>query len=313
MWSRDRIRRRAAAWIFVLATATGLVLLVLCVASYAYSPALTRTTPAGVSEVRVYEGAVWFTFAAAPKTFGLATAPAPPPLPAVPAADPTPSRPATPTLVATSGGLSVVATTAPAVAARLRPSTAPAAVPAPAAPAGTVVFAVALTRSAIPWPSLPPPPALPPQPSYRFSSVQQWKDYRDANVERSELSALARRYAADRERDPFVGFNTLRYRDRLSLDVVPLGVPLSLIAIYDAWWLKAYLRRRRHRRAGRCARCGYDVRFSNERCPECGHELPPRAVAVIPVRPRMVLRRRRPRAATDPRAPLPPADTSAAS
>jgi hypothetical protein len=32
--------------------------------------------------------------------------------------------------------------------------------------------------------------------------------------------------------------------------------------------------RARRRRRGRCARCGYDVRFSEERCPECGRPLP---------------------------------------
>ena len=45
------------------------------------------------------------------------------------------------------------------------------------------------------------------------------------------------------------------------------GVPLAL-------WLSARIRRVRRRAAGRCVRCGYDLRASPSRCPECGHAAP---------------------------------------
>ena len=54
---------------------------------------------------------------------------------------------------------------------------------------------------------------------------------------------------------------------------VPLLVPAGLLAI---WPLAAGMRRganrwaTRRRRAGRCPACGYDLRASPERCPECG-------------------------------------------
>jgi hypothetical protein len=51
---------------------------------------------------------------------------------------------------------------------------------------------------------------------------------------------------------------------------IPLWAIAWLGAIVPAFALKRYLLRRRRRRRGECLDCGYDLRASPERCPECG-------------------------------------------
>lgn len=50
---------------------------------------------------------------------------------------------------------------------------------------------------------------------------------------------------------------------------VPLLYPALLLAVPPAAWLALGLRRRRSR-AGLCRHCGYDLRETPDRCPECG-------------------------------------------
>jgi hypothetical protein len=55
--------------------------------------------------------------------------------------------------------------------------------------------------------------------------------------------------------------------------VFPLWLPTALFGALPAWMLLAWARRRRRvgrHGAGRCRRCGYDLRASPARCPECG-------------------------------------------
>jgi hypothetical protein len=53
----------------------------------------------------------------------------------------------------------------------------------------------------------------------------------------------------------------------LSLEV-PFWLPVVLFGLAPAVWL---FRRLRRRPAGLCPRCGYDLRATPDRCPECGH------------------------------------------
>ncbi len=55
--------------------------------------------------------------------------------------------------------------------------------------------------------------------------------------------------------------------------VVPLWMPtLPLLALVFALGAIPFVRRRKRKKLGLCVKCGYDLRGSKDRCPECGTE-----------------------------------------
>jgi hypothetical protein len=85
------------------------------------------------------------------------------------------------------------------------------------------------------------------------------------------------------------GISIISYGGALRLRTYPHGrrsgysegmivpwLPLILFGILPSIWL-VKLWRRKKRPPGTCASCGYDLRASKDRCPECGTAIPPAA------------------------------------
>ncbi len=53
---------------------------------------------------------------------------------------------------------------------------------------------------------------------------------------------------------------------------IPLWIPTSIFAIMYFVLHRPTSRRRKRKKLGLCLKCGYDLRASKERCPECGQE-----------------------------------------
>jgi len=59
--------------------------------------------------------------------------------------------------------------------------------------------------------------------------------------------------------------------------VIPYWAPLALFLVPPLAWTRTLLRRQGRGRRGLCVRCGYDIRATPGRCPECGNAVTPTA------------------------------------
>jgi len=66
------------------------------------------------------------------------------------------------------------------------------------------------------------------------------------------------------------GLSASFFDERYAGIMVPWYSVALLMALGPLAWLFSAGRQRRRRRAGRCQRCGYDLRATPDRCPECG-------------------------------------------
>jgi hypothetical protein len=55
---------------------------------------------------------------------------------------------------------------------------------------------------------------------------------------------------------------------------IPLWFLVPLCAAMPTFWFLTFRRQRRRNKLGRCLKCGYDLRESTEKCPECGTAIP---------------------------------------
>ena len=73
-----------------------------------------------------------------------------------------------------------------------------------------------------------------------------------------------------------LGWYTVRNRNgiRAATGVAPFWCIAAATAALPLWWtttrLRSRIRQRRRQRVGLCPACGYDLRASADRCPECG-------------------------------------------
>lgn len=79
--------------------------------------------------------------------------------------------------------------------------------------------------------------------------------------------------------NPGVGVKDASYVVAVSVPALPAGT--FMLALPIAYWARAAARRRRDQR--RCAACGYDLRATPDRCPECGTISPHRSDSAAPV------------------------------
>jgi len=116
----------------------------------------------------------------------------------------------------------------------------------------------------------PPPPPTPQQMREARDVIAAWEKMRKGprigSAQREEIALLH-----ERAREAY--WILANYRSSFWQFVFPAWLPAAAMAMLPAVWVGLTLRRHRSAqrlRRGLCSRCGYDLRATFDRCPECG-------------------------------------------
>jgi hypothetical protein len=83
-------------------------------------------------------------------------------------------------------------------------------------------------------------------------------------------AGILRRLGFRYENDPMDGMEPTTVKGYYREWDTPLWIVCLLFAWLPALWLRGHQKRKRASAIGRCAECGYDLRATPTRCPECG-------------------------------------------
>jgi hypothetical protein len=103
--------------------------------------------------------------------------------------------------------------------------------------------------------------------------AEEWRSFLHAAESVSERAQQHQRFFRPYVHWRFAGFykaQQARVVPRWTAVGVPLWFPLVVFGVLPTARVRALARRRRHRSSGLCPSCGYDLRATPGRCPECG-------------------------------------------